>query len=97
LVEGESGFVGGEGDAAGGDGGDLIVAGDQGAILAAAEEEVGYAVWLVGGFDEHFFYSANVVAEGIVGFGADDFSGVQHGCSFVVRVRASKKKARAGG
>src|SRR5580693_6914328 len=50
------------------------------------------AIGLVGGLDEHFFYAADVVAEGIVRFGADDFCGVQHGCSsWCVCVRAKKK------
>lgn len=60
--------------------------------MAAAEEEMGDAVGLVGGLDEHFFYAADVVAEGIVSFGADDFCGVQHGCSFVVRMHTRAKK-----
>ena len=81
VVELEGGFVGGEVDAAGSDGGDLVVAGDERAVLAAAEQETGDAVGLVGGLDEHFFHAADEVAERIVGLGADDFGGVKHGDS----------------
>src|ERR1700691_5448613 len=48
------------------------------------------AIGLVGRLDEHFFYAADIVAEGVVGLGADDFCGVQHGCSLVVRAASSK-------
>src|ERR1700683_5023438 len=68
------------------------------------------AIGLVGRLNEHFFYAADIVAERVVGLGADDFCGVQHGCSFAVRAAsakatfrpnagfmcAAKKKARAG-
>src|ERR1700733_10865142 len=48
------------------------------------------AIGLVGRLDEHFLYAADIVAEGVVGLGADDFCGVQHGCSFVVREAGSQ-------
>lgn len=81
MVERQGGFVGCEADAAGGDRGDLVVTGDERAILAAAQQKVRDAVGLVGGLDEHFFYAADVVAEGVVGLSANDLCGVQHGCS----------------
>lgn len=63
MVKLERGFVGGEIDFAGSDGADLVVAGYERAVLAAAEEEFRDAIGLVGGLDEHFFYAAYVVAD----------------------------------
>src|SRR5580704_14751314 len=51
------------------------------------------AIWLVGGLDEHFFHAADVVDEGVVGFSADDFRGVQHGCSLGCVCECGQKKS----
>src|ERR1700722_16625643 len=78
MVELEGGFVGGEGDAAGNDGGDLVVTSDERAVLAAGNEHACDAVGLVGRLDEYFFDAADVVAQRVECLGADDFGSVQH-------------------
>jgi len=88
FLDGEPGFVGVVGvqgafvdveiDAAGGDFGDLIVAGDERLEAAAGDEEVGDAVGLIGGLDEKFADAANEVGVGVVGGGADEFCGIEH-------------------
>ena len=93
LLDGEPGFVGlvsiegALGDIeinASGDGAaNLVVAGDEGLVAAAGDEEVGDAIGLLGGMDEKFADAANVVGVDIVGGGAHEFGGVEHeACPF---------------
>ena len=62
LIELEGGLVGAEFDPAGGDGCNLVVAGDDRPVLAAAEEKTRDAIRLVGRLDEHFFDAADEVS-----------------------------------
>ncbi len=78
LVELERRLVGGELHAAGRDFGDLVVARDERAVLPAAEQQPRDAVGLLVGHDEHLLHAADKVPGGIVGFGAQNFRGVQH-------------------
>ena len=78
VEELEGGLVGGEVHAAGSDRCDLVVTGDNRAILAATQQQTGDAIGLVGGLDEHLFDAADEVAGRIEGLGAENFSGVKH-------------------
>ena len=78
VEEFEGGLVGGEVHAARSDRCDLIVAGDDRAVLAATQQQTGDAVGLVGRLDEHLFDAADEVAGRIEGLGAENFSGVKH-------------------
>ena len=78
VEEFEGGLVGGEVHAAGCDRCDLIVAGDDRAVLAATQQQTGDAIGLVGRLDEHLFDATDEVAGRIEGLGAENFSGVKH-------------------
>ena len=65
-------------NSAGSDARDLIVAGDERAELAAAQQNAGDAIGLIGGLDEEFFHAANEIAADVVGLGAEHFGCVQH-------------------
>jgi hypothetical protein len=88
LLDGKPGFVGLVGredafgdieiEAAGKDFGDLVVASDEGLEASPGDEEVGDAIRLVGGFNEEFTNTADVVGGGIIRDGAHEFGGVEH-------------------
>ena len=88
FPDGEPGFVGLVGiegalrdveiDASWSDRRDLIVAGDEGLEASARDEEVRDAIGLIGGLDEEFADTADVVGIGIIGGGAHKFCGVEH-------------------
>ena len=93
FLDGEEGLVGVIGfegalgdveiDAAGNDGGDLIVAGDERLEASARDEEVRDAVGLIGGLHKEFADTADIVGIGIIGGGAHQFRGVEHrSCPF---------------
>src|SRR4029077_4483232 len=78
VKELKGGLVGAEAHAAGDDRCNLVVASDNRAVLAKAEQQARDAVGLVGRLNEHLFYAADEVAGGIVGLGAENFSGMKH-------------------
>ena len=63
----QSAFVRGEIDLAGHSRGELIVAGNQGAITAAAKQHAGHPAGLVGGLNEEFLHAAYKISIVIVG------------------------------
>ena len=73
MVEFERGFIRGQLHAAGRHGGDLVVAGHQRAVLAAADQQARDAVRLLVGNNEHFLDAANEVAGRIIGSRRPEF------------------------
>ncbi len=67
-----------EANDAGGDKSESIVARDERKVFAAAEENAGDAVGLVGGLDEKFGDVADEMAVAVVGFPAQQIGCVQH-------------------
>src|ERR1700719_444540 len=107
VKELESGLVGAETHAAGDNRRDLVVTSDNRAVLATAQQQARDAVGLVGRLNEHLFYAADEVPGRIVGFGAQNLSGMKHVDSLRVAIASEsgdrqpaqssgKKKARTG-
>ena len=78
LISGQSTLVDIEIDAAGSNFGDLVIAGDEGLVATAGDEEVGNAIGLIGRLDEKFADTADVVGLSVEGGGAHEFGGVEH-------------------
>jgi hypothetical protein len=79
LVSSEDTFVDVEINAAWDGFGDLVVTGNEGLETAAGDQEMGDAIGLLGGLDEKFTDSADIVGGGVISGSTHEFGGVEHG------------------
>jgi hypothetical protein len=77
LISAEGALIDAEIDSAGGNLGNLVVAGDEGLEASTGNEEVGDAIGLLGGFDEELADAADVVGLIVIGAGAHEFGGIE--------------------
>jgi hypothetical protein len=77
LISAEGPLIDIEIDSAGGNLGNLVVAGDEGLEASTGNEEVGDAIGLLGGFDEELADAADVVGLIVIGGGAHEFGGIE--------------------